>query len=290
MRLRKEALEARAKQLAERGEVERSRHASVDAVYEMVDRDLEVGGGIIAGALAYRLFIWLLPLALVLVAGLGIAADAASESPNAAAKSLGLAGLVSNSISSTAEGSARWYALIVGVPILIFATRSVLRVMIGIHRLVWTDLRTRAPRPTIGSSMLLLVAILAIFTASALASALRARSPLWGIVVTIAVLVPYAAIWLYVSFRLPHRNAPWRALVPGAILFGIGVEVLQVVTAYFITPYAIAKHGTYGALGVAAALLLGLFLISRLIVGSALVNATLWERHARAIERPGRAA
>ena len=38
--------------------------------------------------------------------------------------------------------------------------------------------------------------------------------------------------------------------------------------AYFITPYAIAKQGT-GALGAAAALLFGLFLISRLIVASA---------------------
>jgi hypothetical protein len=34
-------------------------------------------------------------------------------------------------------------------------------------------------------------------------------------------------------------------------------------------------------LGVAAALLVGLYLISRLIVGGAVVNATLWERRAR---------
>jgi hypothetical protein len=32
----------------------------------------------------------------------------------------------------------------------------------------------------------------------------------------------------------------------------------------------------YGGLGLAAALLVGLFLISRLVVGSAVVNATLW--------------
>ena len=46
----------------------------------MVDRDSEVGGGIMAGSLAYRLFIWLLPFSLVLVAGIGIGADVASES------------------------------------------------------------------------------------------------------------------------------------------------------------------------------------------------------------------
>ena len=45
-----------------------------------------------------------------------------------------------------------------------------------------------------------------------------------------------------------------------------------------IAPMALSKQGTYGALGIAAALLLGLFLISRLMVGAAVVNATLWER------------
>jgi uncharacterized BrkB/YihY/UPF0761 family membrane protein len=55
-----------------------------------------------------------------------------------------------------------------------------------------------------------------------------------------------------------------------------------VVTAYVLVPYAIAKQGTYGALGAAAALLVGLFLISRLIVAAAILNATLSERRARA--------
>jgi uncharacterized BrkB/YihY/UPF0761 family membrane protein len=70
--------------------------------------------------------------------------------------------------------------------------------------------------------------------------------------------------------------------VPGAALFALGVEVLQAVVVYVITPWAIAKQGTYGALGGAAALLVGLFLISRLVVVAAIVNATLWERRVRA--------
>ena len=38
-------------------EHQRKRHESVDAIFDLVDRDSEVAGGIIAGALAYRLFI-----------------------------------------------------------------------------------------------------------------------------------------------------------------------------------------------------------------------------------------
>ena len=71
-KLRYEAARARADALEKRAQEERSHHASVDATFQMVDRDGEVAGGIIAGALAYRLFIWLLPFALVLVGGLGL--------------------------------------------------------------------------------------------------------------------------------------------------------------------------------------------------------------------------
>jgi membrane protein len=271
---------ADADRLAQRAQRERSRHRSVDAVFEMVDRDGEVGGGIIAGALAYRLFIWLLPLALVVVAGLGIAADARAESPEETAKSLGVQGLISNSISSAADSPNRWYALLIGVPVLVWVTRSMLRVLIGAHRLIWGDVRSHAPKPKLVPSLRLLVLFLCIGAVSTVASAVRAWSPAAGLVVTLLALVFYAGIWLLITVRLPHRQTDWTALIPGALVFGIGIEVLQVVVAYFITPYAIAKQGTYGALGMAAALLVGLFLISRLIVASAVVNATLWERQA----------
>jgi uncharacterized BrkB/YihY/UPF0761 family membrane protein len=272
------AAQARAQQVAERTQEERTRHRSLDAVFEMVDRDGEVGGGIIAGALAYRLFIWLLPLALVLVAGLGIAADAASESPRDAAGSLGMRGLVSKSIADAAQGPGRWYALVVGVPVLVYTTRSVLRVLISAHRLVWLDVRAAAPRPTVVATLRLLALLLCVPVVTAVASAVRAWSTGPGVLVTLASTAAFAAIWLAVVVRLPHRDADRKALVPGALVFGVGAEVLHTFVAYVLGPYAIAKQGTYGALGAAAALLFGLYLISRLIVGAAVVNATLWDR------------
>jgi membrane protein len=266
---------------AQRAEVERQRHRSVDAAFEMAERDSEVGGGMIAGALAYRLFIWLLPLALVAVAGLGLAADASSESPEEAGKSLGMEGLISNSISSAANSPNRWYALLIGIPVLIWASRSVLRALIVSHRLIWTDVRSAAPKPKLGATLRLLVLLLCFGLVSACASAIRAWSTGAGVLATLVALAFYAGLWLLVSLRLPHREAEWTALIPGSVLFGLGTLLFQVAIAYVITPWALAKQGTYGALGVAAALLVGLFLISRLVVASAVVNATLWERRAR---------
>jgi membrane protein len=275
-----ESLASRGQRLAERGQTERQLHRSVDAAYQMVDRDSELGGGIIAGALAYRLFIWMLPLALVLVGGLGIAADAAEETPEEAADSLGMGGLVSHSVASAATGNGRWYALLIGIPILVYTTASVLRVLIVSHRLLWTDTRARAQRATPVATLRLLVLLLAFPLAAVLASAIREWSPGVGILATALSIVPFAALWVLISSYLPHRDASWRALVPGAVLFGVGVEALNVFTAYVLTPWALNKQGTYGALGLAAALLLSLFLISRLVVAAAVLNATLWERRA----------
>jgi uncharacterized BrkB/YihY/UPF0761 family membrane protein len=268
--------------LGERAQAERGRHGSVDAAFEMVERDSEVGGGIIAGALAYRLFIWLLPLALVAVAGLGFAADASSDSPEEAADTLGLDGLITSSIANAADSPNRWYALLIGIPILVWATRSVLRVLIGAHRLIWTDARARAPKPRLLPTLALLGVLVGFNVVSAAASGIRAWSEGPGVLATLVALVPYAGLWLLIAIRLPHRDAPWTALLPGAALLAVGLEALHVVIVYVITPWALAKQGTYGALGVAAALLFGLFLISRLVVASAVVNATLWERRNRA--------
>jgi uncharacterized BrkB/YihY/UPF0761 family membrane protein len=280
-RRRLERLQAHARRVADRTQAERERHESVDAVFEMVDRDRELGGGIMAAALVYRLFVWSLPFALVAVGGLGVASSVADESPEKAARSIGVAGLVTSSVANAANSPAHWYVFLVGLPVLVWATRSLLRTLIVIHRLVWTDLRASAPKPTLSSTLLLLAVLAGLFSVSALGSAARAWSVSGGAVVTIAVAFVDLGLWLLVSMRLPHRNAQLPFLLPGAILFAIGLVVINVVTAYLIAPQASSKQSTYGALGLAAALLLGLYFVTRLVVATAVVNATLWERHVR---------
>jgi uncharacterized BrkB/YihY/UPF0761 family membrane protein len=280
-RERKEAIQARIDHLSERAQDERSRHGWIDATFELVDRDGEVAGGIIAGALAYRLFIWLLPLGLVFVGGLGVIADAVSKTPKAVGSNLGLGGIVSSSLQSASNSHSPWYALIVGVPILLYATRSVLRVLIGTHRLAWGDVQDARPKPTYVDAAKLLGVMIALFVLAGFASWARARSHGAGLVATIGVIVGFAGIWLWTSAKLPHRDAGWVDLVPGAIAVGIGLGILQLVSAYLLGPYALQKQGTYGALGLAAALLLGLWALGRLVIGGAEINATLWERKRR---------
>jgi uncharacterized BrkB/YihY/UPF0761 family membrane protein len=277
---RTDEIRLRAKHYAERAEALRAGHGSVDTVYVIADRDSEVGGGLMAGALAYRIFIWLLPFALVVVAGIGIASSA-SESPESAAKSLGLQGIVASSVAQAARGSSRWYALLIGVPILLWATRSLLKALVVVHRLVWGDLRRAVPKPTAGATLRFLVLLVGYFAIFELARAVQS----WTGSVTLRILVGLLGIfawWLVLSSRLPHRDAAWRELLPGAAMMAVGLELIASVGTFLIAPRIESSQSTYGALGVAATLLFGLYLISRLVVASAVVNVTVWERRSAA--------
>ena len=280
-RQRQEAIQARMQRLSERAQEERGRRGWVDATFEVIDRDSEVAGGIIAGALAYRLFIWLLPFGLVFVGGLGVVADAVGDSPKHVGSKLGVGGIVSHSLQSASNSHSPWYALIVGVPILLYATRSVLRVLIGTHRLAWGDVRDARPKPTFLDAAKLLGVMIAYFVLAGTAAWARTYSHVLGLVATLVVIVGFTGLWLWASTQLPHGEAGWVDLLPGALAVGIGVGIGQVLSAYLLGPYALEKQGTYGALGLAAALLLGLWALGRVLIGGAEINATLWERKRR---------
>jgi uncharacterized BrkB/YihY/UPF0761 family membrane protein len=273
-------VQSAAKRYAERAEASRASHGSVDAVYVMFDRDSEVGGGIMAGSLAYRLFIWLLPFSLVVVAGIGLGTDLTSESAASATRSLGLRGLVAKSVAESSQSSSRWYAFVIGIPVLIWATRNLLRALVVVHRLVWGDSRGLAQRVTLAATARFLVLALAYFVILELASHVGS----WTGSYFLRAVVAFAGLfgwWLVVSLRLPHQDAPWYALVPGAILMAIGLELISGLGSWFIASRVNSSQSAYGVLGVAAGLLFGLFLISRLVVASAVINATIWERRSR---------
>ena len=88
----------------------------------------------------------------------------------------------------------------------------------------------------------LLGVLIAFFVLAGLAGWARARSPAAGLVVTILVIVGFTGLWLWTSTRLPHRDAGWMDLVPGAIAVGVGVGILQMLAAYLLAPYALRSR------------------------------------------------
>ena len=57
----------------------RPHHRNLDLALRVAEHDKDIAGGVISGAVAFRLFLWLLPAALVMAAILGFQADSAES-------------------------------------------------------------------------------------------------------------------------------------------------------------------------------------------------------------------
>ena len=85
----------------------RPRSPWIDATFRAVEHDTSAGGAVIAGAVAFRIFLYLVPYIFVLVVGFGVAADAADEDPGDLAREAGIGGLVAKAVAARPTCRAR---------------------------------------------------------------------------------------------------------------------------------------------------------------------------------------
>jgi uncharacterized BrkB/YihY/UPF0761 family membrane protein len=206
-------------ELTERATEFEARVPAARSAVRAYEHDRAVGGEIMAGAIAFRSFVFLLPLTLIIVLTLGIAADNVGGGAVAISQHAGVSGIAAASVTQSARVSSggRFLALFLG--------------------------------------------LIALYSTSiALARALRiAHALAWGEVVE------------------PMKRT-WRAalVVPGAVLVGFGVLVLHVVTVFYITRRISTPSALYGTLGGAIAILVWAYFVGRLLVSSAVLNASLY--------------
>jgi uncharacterized BrkB/YihY/UPF0761 family membrane protein len=260
-------------------EARRPRVRSVDATLSAYERDRDRAGFLLAGALAYRLFLWLLPFTLVLVGGLGFLEASDHDNPSDLADRLGVVGLASQSVSEAAADAehARFIALLIGIPALYLASLGAIKAFRAVSALAWG-----IPAGPLGRKPLAVLGCLGVITAfitvTFIGTAIRHEAAGPGVIATL--LIGIAFVWLAFLglWVLPRPSVHWTAVLPGAITIGLGMQAIHLVNVYFISYRISSSSDTYGALGVAAALLVSLFLISRLFVAGVILNATLCEQ------------
>jgi uncharacterized BrkB/YihY/UPF0761 family membrane protein len=283
LRARREQLEARLADGQLRLEQARARNPTVDTVVGVLRRERPVAAGILAAALAFRLFALLIPLAYVLVAGLG--RYGALAAPAVPSRGDRLGDLVVDSIAAVARSSdrGRWLALIFGGAATLLAAGGVVEVLRWVHVLAWRITLPRERRST-WSVVGLVVGVALVLGTSAVAERARAASSGLGneftaLLTSAAVqVVLLAVLWLALSWALPRPAVPWTALVPGALLLAGGFLAFNLAVTLYFGPRAARASAVYGSLGVALVLLISLFLAGRLAVAAAELYATLWER------------
>jgi uncharacterized BrkB/YihY/UPF0761 family membrane protein len=262
----------------------RERSATLDATFETIERDSQLGGGMLAGALSYRLFVFALPLAFFVVSGLGLLASAVGTEPHVISNSVGMAGLVTKQVASTAKGASSWWVALSSFFVLVYATRVLHRAVAIVHSLAWqrsaASVKVR-PRSLgiFGAALIGQIALVAGI------GAVSHQTAIGGIITLIAFVFALAGLWLIISLEVPHSNAHWTDLIPGSLFYAIGFTGVLIFNILMLGTLIQSKTTTYGALGTAATLLLAFFLVGRVIVGAAVLNATLYDRRSRAHEQ-----
>ncbi len=265
-----------------RGWVEDARRHSpaLDATFETIERDSQIGGNLLAGALSYRLFVFVLPLAFFIVSGLGLLASALGVEPQLISNSVGLAGVVTNQVASTSKGASSWWVALSSLFVLLYATRVLLRAVAITHSLAWerSAASVKVSTHSFGVFGAVLVGQLLLVAG---VGAVKHQTLLGGIATLTAFVLAVAGLWLIVSLEVSHANARWTDLIPGSLFYAIGLSGVLVFNVLILGHLIQSKTSTYGALGTAATLLLAFFFVGRVIVGAAVLNATLHERRSR---------
>jgi uncharacterized BrkB/YihY/UPF0761 family membrane protein len=270
---------------AEKAQRASERHASVALPLRAMERNTGVAANVLAGGMAYRLFLWLLPFGLVVGGVLGLGdADAEQE----AVSSGGLPGAVVNMIGDVAReaDTNSWWLLLMGVPLLLWEGYAGARAVQLIHALVWDE--TPKKLKPLKSSLAFTGGMCLVVVVVALTWWVRDQSALGRIGLLAITMAPLAGLWFMVSLWLPHGSASWLELLPGALLVSIGFQVTHGLVVTFFAPKLESAMSLYGALGLVTTLLFFMWLVGRIVVTAPILNSALHdERKARARDSKG---
>jgi uncharacterized BrkB/YihY/UPF0761 family membrane protein len=248
-------------------------------VREVVESERDLGGGLIAGGVAFRVFLWLVPFGLVVAAILSFWSELDPDGLEKASRELGIGAAAAEAASEVLQRGDRdaFVVLLFGLVFLAWFTLGAIRALVLAHALAWQLKPPRIRRPLHVIALFNVLFVLYGLSSAGIAW-LREQigaTALLGTVLSVAVTT---ALALYAMWLLPRRATSARELLPGALLVAVGVQLIQVAVLFYFAPRLGRSEETYGAFGAAATMLVWLYVISRLVTEAAFLNATLWFR------------
>ena len=270
------AAKTKGEEVLTRLEEARPRHRTIDVAFVSVERDTTAGGPVLAAAVGFRIFLFLVPYVFVLVYGFGLFSSATGEDPQDVAAKAGIAGLLASTIQVSADQSLFTRVVVFGAALyaLFSTSRTLLKVLAIVHALAW-QIRPARRRKLTKAALLLILLVTAGLALIQAINWLRDQSFIAGLGAEILFIAVPTVAWLVISMRffVHPPDAGWRDLLPGALLVGVGVQILHFVTVYYITHLVSSKSETYGAIGAALAILFWAYLLGRMLSASAVLNS-----------------
>ncbi len=252
----------------------------LDVPLRLHRRDSEMAGAVVSSALAFRLFLFFVPLLLLVVglAGLSSLLFDAEDVSEQAGITGSLAHQIDTALSQTNQ--TRWAAVLVGLVGVASTGRTLSKVMFSASCLAWRmPVRSKASARVVGVIVGLVVGIglLAVLVN-------RIRADL-GIGVAglsfLAAFCVYLVIWLAVSAMLPRGSSDLGALLPGAALVALTLAGMQAVSQLYLPSRFDRASELYGSIGAAVVTLGWFFILARAIVLAMALDAVIHERFGR---------
>jgi uncharacterized BrkB/YihY/UPF0761 family membrane protein len=249
----------------------------LDVALRVYQRDRESAGTIVGSALAFRLFLFFVPLLLFIVGLLGFLARwIEPEELNDAA---GVTGELAAQISTALEQgtSARWIATLIGLFGMAWAGRSLCKVMVSASCLAWRlPVITKAPVRLIGSVVGFVGGIVLV---GAVMNRLR-RDLGVGVagVSFIAAVGVYGLAWMAMSLRLPRSTKDPGVMLPSAVLVGAVLAGMQAISQLYLPDRLGRASALYGAIGITIVTLGWFFFLGRAMVLGMSLDAVIYER------------
>jgi uncharacterized BrkB/YihY/UPF0761 family membrane protein len=249
----------------------------IDVALRIYQRDREGAGGLVGSALAFRLFLFFVPLTLFVVGVLGFLTRWIDADDIIDAAGLGgtLADQVNTALSQ--PDSTRWIATIAGLFGMAWAGRSLSKVMIAASCLAWRlPVTTKASARVIGSVVGLVAGIALVAT---VVNRVRLDFGLGAASLSLlAVLSVYGIAWMAMSMLLPRATRDPGALLPGAVVVGAVLAVMQAISQLYL-PNALGRASAlYGALATTVVTLGWFFFLGRAMVFGMSLDAVIYER------------
>jgi uncharacterized BrkB/YihY/UPF0761 family membrane protein len=254
----------------------RERSRVVDAAVVVIQRDRSVAGTVLGSALAFRLFLFFVPVMLVLVGLMGIVGSWIDADRLLQATTVSGELAVQINLALNQGGYGRWVAVLTGLVGMAWAGRSLSRVMQASSALAWhAELKLRVGVRVLVNVVGLLVALALL---AALVNRLRDNGvAAAGLSLGVALAV-YTVGWLIMSHTLPRTTSDPGAGIPGAVLVGVTLVALQGVTQWYLPHQISGASELYGALGASLVLLGWFFFMGRVMVFGFAVDAVVYER------------
>jgi uncharacterized BrkB/YihY/UPF0761 family membrane protein len=255
-------------------ETERARRSWVRLAVRAWERDRDRAGGLLAGGLAYRIFLWQLPAALVIVAIGGIFADVGDTDPAAVMEQAGLTAAVASAMGQVAReaGTSAFWLLFLGLWGMAWAGRGAARALKVISAVAYEV------RPAGGSaargSLVFNGLMLSMMFVQLLSGHLLGDRLLGEVLLFVLVAAGTFALVTWATTLLPRGERPWTVVLPGSILFAVSIVAARIAIDVYFADRVHRVENIYGSIGIAIVILLALYLVARVFLWCTFLSST----------------